>query len=197
MTRWFGLSITGAIVIVGLLFASGSQADNVEKFNADQALHWSDEGGATAFVWLIDHTGESWPVLQAASVWNRTPKITITYVYEPGNQCPKHCVNVRAVDLGTCSGDSILYGRTPPEYTQQSGHLLGGTEVKFNNRCANGLNDDGRRELVCHELGHAVGWIGHRAGGCMRVGKIDNPFQRQPSEHDFDMFSQKLYDHND
>ena len=191
--------LAGILAVVALVIPALGTAHNVENFGQGQPVHWSDRSQLKASMWLIDYTGSNWPVYDSAVEWNNNGRVVITYQYGTASGCPNDCVGVDTSNTqGPCSGQNITYGQTNPAFTNNGGHLTGATNVRFNVHCAgNQLNDAGRRELTCHELGHAVGWIGHRSGSCMRTGYIVGPLQRFPSGHDFDMFDSPLYDHND
>lgn len=72
--------------------------------------------------------------------------------------------------------------------------------VRFNKNCNQGLSDPGRTELVCHELGHAVGRLDdsreHSDNSCMRTGAINSPFEQGTDGHDENKM-QEMYAHND
>ncbi len=178
-----------------LVLPVSALANNDYTSPGGNPAHWSDRNGAIAYVYIVDRTGPSWPVFAAAVHWNTNGENVITY-QSPGS-CDFHCVDVRVVDdLGPCSGPVFVRGEFKDHYSG-FGHLTSDSRVKFNVNCS-GYNSSQKGELTCHEVGHAVGIIGHRGGGCMREGDnfCNDGCTQSGTTHDFSMFSQ-IYGHND
>lgn len=172
---------------------------NCNDLDSGRARHWSDLGGTEAVMWFVDSTPAGWPVLLSASVWNRSPRILITWESaDPPSQCPRHCVNVSLRPRSHFGGAyCVNFAGDTHGPIGGAAHFTERVRVHFNNSCANETRRQ-RRELACHELGHALGVDGRprRTNSCMRVGRLDLPAEREPNAHDFEML-RRIYDHND
>ncbi len=166
-----------------LLSAAGSAMAGHYIVRDGNQLHWERSGTAVAQVYWVDYTGPRWPVNASSIEWNRSARLGAYYL-SPSDNCPFHCVGVRADSFGTDDprGWAVLRWDT-------NGHLTGATYVRFNNSYAANATRD--RAVACHELGHTIGLNERTAGdSCMN----STSFNRLPDGHDYNLLS-NLYDH--
>jgi hypothetical protein len=206
-----------AVVLAGLIgagfAASPAVADNVLRTNevcehpaatcheldSGPGLHWRDwdaGGFPRGFMYWIDYTPAPWPVFASAIEFDRAPGIDAVYLpASRRDECVRHCVAVRAPDLGASCRS--FPGRAFVPH-RSNGHLRERTRVEVNERCerADGVSRADRRELVCHEMGHTIGLDATppQRHTCMREGFMVG--ERFPNDHDYRMLA-RLYDHND
>lgn len=155
--------------------------------------HWDDKepNYPRGYAFIQDQTPAAWPVYTAAVSWDGAPKLDL--VWESGSNTCGHCVPFTAVPMGAagCSGDigltynMALFTGTP--------HIARAS-TKVDSGCA-GQTYNFRRELVCHEMGHAIG-LGHRpagAGSCMRDGNAFSTMGGQVvgADPDFTLLNQQ------
>lgn len=176
--------------VVTLVSAYAASASNVVYAPGGQPSHWSDRGGSTPVVYVRDHTGAGWPVNASSIDWNKNGPLTVTYQFL--GSCSFHCMDVRVVDeLGACGNP---YGRTVLNWSTL-GHMTSTTRVQLNTRCI-GLSGAQKRNITCHELGHATGSVNHQANNCM-LSYVPSPPNQYPGAHDYNMFQDPIYNHND
>ncbi len=130
--------------------------------------HWDDNepGFPRGYAYIHDMTPAAWPVFTAAIDWDQAPKLDLVY-RSGGSSCTSsHCVPFRAVALGG-AGCSASPGVT--NLTLSGVHITSANS-RVDSGCA-GRPYNNRLELVCHEMGHAIGLDDRGAGAasCMRT----------------------------
>lgn len=127
--------------------------------------HWDDNepGYPRGHAFIQDETGSAWPVYTAAIDWDQASKLDL--VYRSGAGTCGHCVPFRAIALGD-AGCSASPGSTLVSY----GTHISSATSRVDSGCA-GRTYNNRLELVCHEMGHAIGLTdrGATAASCMRT----------------------------
>lgn len=139
-----------------LSFISGSAV-------ASTYSHWGDNepGFPRGYAYIQDQTPANWPVYTAAINWDQASKLDLVYQAGTGS-CPSHCVPfvANAVGQAGCAG---LLGVT----TANAGTHIQSASVRVDSACA-GQSYNGRLQIVCHEMGHAVGLNDRQASpSCM------------------------------
>jgi hypothetical protein len=129
--------------------------------------HWSDNepNFPRGYAYIQDQTPSQWPVLTAAVNWDQAPKLDLVYLSGScgaGNRCIPIIAN--GIGPNGCAG---TVGITSPT---TSGVHLTSASSRVDEDCS-GLGAAARRELVCHEMGHAIGLTDRGAGAasCMRT----------------------------
>jgi hypothetical protein len=178
--------IVGAASLVVLLSVAGSALASHYIWRNGNQLHWIRDGTAVAQVYFVDYTGSRWPVNASTIEWNRSSRLGAYYL-SPSNNCPFHCVGVKADYFGTddARGWAVLSW-------DSNGHLTGQTYVRLNKSYAANATKD--RAVTCQELGHTIGLDhqGSSSTSCMNGSGTD--FNRYPNQHDYDLLF-NLYDH--
>lgn len=138
---------------------------------------------AVAQVYFEDFTGSAWPVYSSVLAWDDRPGYIRPYYKSAGtcNNSVVHCVPVRTQNIG-----SAYYGGVYSYTLGTNGHFKhGSASITYNTYYSYG--DNLRREIVCHEIGHAMGPIGdgtNYTGTCMKPG---SPYDFGPNGHDYDL----------
>lgn len=129
--------------------------------------HWGDNepGFPRGYAYVQDLTGSAWPVYTAAISWDQAPKLDL--VYRTGANGCAHCFDFDAIAMGG-AGCSPVAGETWPGQT--GGHINNNTWSHVDSGCASATYN-ARLELVCHEMGHAIGLLDRvaSAASCMRT----------------------------
>lgn len=196
MGRGGVIKLSRALAIGALMGAVVASPSIAEGDHADP-YHWSRNYPtvtAVAQVYFLDNTGDRWPVLSSGvQQWDARPNYFRPY-YAPSNCNPDlvHCVPVFEVNYPAVR----WYGRTVFSVRHDgSNHIIHGSmTVRLNNGKVTTL--PGRRETVCHELGHATGPLDEgndKFGSCMWK-KYGQPFLQVPSAHDLNVIV-STYDH--
>lgn len=156
-------------------------------------LHWdrmTPTPTAVAQVYFADHTGAAWPVgSQVAGAWAQTPNYLRVH-YKTGGTCNNatlHCIPV--VEINNPNMDP---GWTTWDLNAATHHIVHDSmRVRLNN--AYTYTAAFRREVVCHELGHAIGPMDHGVedASCMKAWA---PFVDTSTVHDRNTV-RAVYDH--
>lgn len=150
------------------------------------SVHWANSGFADPQVRFLNVAGAQWPVEAAVREWNRAAGIDSYHhaqrrcSFQPGN----HCVSVQDGNYGATG----WVGQTSYSYSTRTRNFIeNSVSVKLNGYYS--LNADGRRQTVCHELGHALG-LGHnvRDLSCMWH-QTRNTAHRVPDNDDFSLLA--------
>lgn len=135
---------------------------------ADTWGHWNDNEPSypRGYAFIQDQTPAAWPVYTAAIAWDSAPKLDLVWRSGPGS-CG-HCVPFTAGPVGATGCAGVLgqtYNRT------LNGVHITSASAMVDSACA-GISANGRREIVCHEMGHTIGLLdrGASASSCMRTG---------------------------
>ena len=127
--------------------------------------HWNDKEPTypRGYVFIQDQTPAAWPVYTAAIDWDQAPKLDL--VWRSGANGCGHCVPFTAPALG---GAGCQGGFT--DNLGLNGVHITSAHSKVDSGCA-GFTYNNRLELVCHEMGHAIGLNdrGAAAASCMRT----------------------------
>lgn len=129
--------------------------------------HWDDNepGYPRGYAFIKDTSAAAWPVYTAAISWDQAAKLDL--IYQTGAGGCGHCVPFESVAMGG-AGCSPVAGET--SFGLSGVHLVN-VSSRVDSGCA-GLSYNNRLELVCHEMGHAIGLNDRGAGAasCMRTG---------------------------
>ncbi|QWF22928.1 hypothetical protein KM427_04095 [Nocardioides sp. LMS-CY] len=175
------------MLVAGVSIAAPARADH----RLDQ--HWdrnTPTATAVAQVYFVDHTGPNWPVASMiAGPWDNRPAYYRPYYLLPGNCTPSalHCVPVT-----TINNPGVGRGVTTYNVNWATLHIVHGSmTVELNN--AYSYTTALRREVTCHELGHATGvlWEGSQDGSCMKGGA---PYVDTATPHDYNVI-EAVYNH--
>lgn len=176
-----------AMILLSLMLAPPAQAHHRLPY------HWNRNHPtqtAVAQAYFVDHTGPNWPVYSMIlGPWNNRPAYYRPYYLNPGdcNNNVVHCVPVRNIN-----DPNRARGVTTYTVNLETNHVVHGSmEVLYNN--AYNYTEALRREVTCHELGHATGTLdeGAHDGSCMAAG---SPYVDNASDHDYDII-EDVYNH--
>lgn len=182
----------GAVALVGLstlLIPSTASADHRRPAGG----HWNRNYPtvtAVAQVYFEDFSGTNWPVYSSILEWDDRPNYIRPY-YKNANTCDNsvvHCVPVRSGNYGS----AYYGGYTEFEIGTNEHFVHGSVTVRYNTYYSYG--DNLRREITCHELGHAMGPITdgtQYTGTCMNPG---TPYDFGPNGHDYNIL-ENAYNH--
>lgn len=130
------------------------------------------------------------PVASTVPAWANRPAYIRPY-YMNANTCNNsvvHCVPVRSGNYG-----SAYYGGFTEYFMTTAKHFQhGSVKVFFNTHFSYTTNE--RREITCHELGHAMGPIADgtaHSNTCMKPGA---PYDFGPNGHDYNLL-EGAYNH--
>jgi hypothetical protein len=174
MTR--GISILLAVFV---LTFTGSAA------LASTSGHWSDNepNFPRGYAYTHDQTPAAWPVYTAAISWDQAPKLDLVYRAASTACAGSRCVPFIATPIGAA-------GCPASDTTGLTGRNFNGVHITsaisyVDSACASRTYNN-RLELVCREMGHAIGLDDRGAGAvsCMRS-NVDLGNQIDGSAADF------------
>jgi hypothetical protein len=128
--------------------------------------HWNDNEPSyhRGYAFIQDQTPAAYPVYTAAIDWDSAPKLDL--VWRSGANGCGHCVPFVATAVGG-AGCTGTVGETYNLAT--NGVHITNADVRVDSACS-GQAYGARLELVCHEMGHAIGILDRAASAasCMR-----------------------------
>jgi hypothetical protein len=121
-------------------------------------VRWARNGFTNPQIVFRDYSSSAWPVGTVVSKWNQASNIAASWSTSSCPATPKHCVKVYSANYGsdadwTGSTSWLWDGNTSTRYL-----VDGSVTIKLNDYWVSDAGD--RREVVCHEVGHAIG-LGH------------------------------------
>lgn len=149
--------------------------------SASTYAHWDDNEPQypRGYAFIQDMTPAEFPVYTAAIKWDQAVRLDL--VYRSGGGSCGHCVPFAANLVGGagCSGN---VGVTSAGTV---GVHLANVSSRVDSACASRTYNN-RLELVCHEMGHAIGLNDRSAGStsCMRT-EVPLGNATDPSENDY------------
>lgn len=175
--------------LAAILVPSPASADHRDPLGE----HWNRNyptATAVAQVYFEDFTGPAWPVYSSILEWDNRPNYIRPY-YKNAGTCDDsivHCVPVRSGNYGPDN-----YGGYTEFVMSTNEHFKhGSVVVRYNTYYSYG--DNLRREITCHELGHAMGPLDdgtQYTGTCMKPG---TPYDFGPNGHDYNIL-ESAYNH--
>jgi hypothetical protein len=189
--RVIAASVVTVAGLAALLAPTPASADHKRPAGGHWDRH-TPTATAVAQVYFEDFSGPNWPVATSVPAWANRPAYIRPY-YKNANTCNNsvvHCVPVRSGNYG-----STYYGGFSEKLIGTGGHghfVHGSVKIFYNTYYSYGTNE--RREITCHEIGHAMGPIADgtaQPNTCMKPG---SPYDFGPNGHDYNLL-EDAYNH--
>lgn len=190
----------GALVLVG-----GVGPSAVGDNRLPNKGHWDRANNEwPAHVTFVDYTGPAWPVGGASADWDVANRIDLDYLDAGGpGSCGHHCTPVHSTSpyddpLGVltvyCSNENgQIYGYFKGAVNANNHWVDSEDVIRYNRHCAD-RGDAFKRALTCQELGHGLG-LDHANPTSSCMFPDPNYAASTPSDHDYFMLNQVIYDH--